>query len=82
MLTAFDIFAATPRAAARVIAERSVLMLGYWDALLLSAAAEAGCRTLVSEDMTSGETYFGVRVVSPFDPAGRPSPAIIDLLEL
>lgn len=40
--------------------------LGIWDAAMLSAAAEARCRLLLSEDLQDGFTWRGVTVVNPF----------------
>jgi len=40
--------------------------LGIWDAVILSAASQAGCRLLLSEDMQEGFTWGGVTVVNPF----------------
>jgi len=40
--------------------------LGLWDAVILSAAAQAGCRLLLSEDLQDGFTWGGVTVVKPF----------------
>lgn len=40
--------------------------LQIWDAIILAAAAEAGCRLLLSEDMQDGFTYAGVTVANPF----------------
>jgi predicted nucleic acid-binding protein len=40
--------------------------LGIWDAIVFSAAAAAGCRLLLSEDLHSGFTWNGVTVVNPF----------------
>jgi predicted nucleic acid-binding protein len=37
-----------------------------WDAVILSAAAEAGCRLLLSEDLQEGFTWKGVTVTNPF----------------
>ena len=42
--------------------------LGLWDALILSAAADAGCRLLLSEDLQDGFTWSGVTVTNPFGP--------------
>lgn len=41
---------------------------GIWDAVILSAAAQAGCRLLLSEDLHDGFTWAGVTVVNPFAP--------------
>lgn len=40
--------------------------LGIWDAVVLTAASQAGCRVLLSEDMQEGFTWGGVTVVNPF----------------
>jgi predicted nucleic acid-binding protein len=37
-----------------------------WDAVILAAATQAGCRYLLSEDMHSGFVWRGVTVVNPF----------------
>jgi predicted nucleic acid-binding protein len=42
---------------------------GIWDAVILSAAAEAGCRLLLSEDLQEGFTWKGVAVTNPFTPS-------------
>lgn len=40
--------------------------LQYWDALILSAAAEAGAALLLSEDMQDGLVWRGVTLANPF----------------
>ncbi len=40
--------------------------VGIWDAVILSAAAQSGCRLLLSEDLQEGFTWAGVTVVNPF----------------
>ncbi len=40
--------------------------LSIWDAVILSGAAEAGCRLLLSEDLHDGFTWKGVTVTNPF----------------
>lgn len=40
--------------------------LGFWDSIILSAAAEAECRLLLSEDFQDGFTWRGVTVANPF----------------
>jgi predicted nucleic acid-binding protein len=49
-----------------------------FDAIILAAAAEAGCRMLLSEDMQDGFVWRGVTVVNPFAPT--PHPLLVDLL--
>jgi predicted nucleic acid-binding protein len=42
--------------------------LNIWDAVILSAAAEGGCRLLLSEDLQEGFTWKGVTITNPFAP--------------
>lgn len=46
--------------------------LSLWDAIMLAAAAQAGCRLLLSEDMQDGFTWRGVTVRNPFTTAPLP----------
>jgi len=43
--------------------------LSIWDAVILSASAEAGCRLLLSEDLQEGFTWHGVTITNPFAPS-------------
>ena len=52
--------------------------LGVWDAVILSAASQSGCRLLLSEDLQHGFTWGGVTVVDPF--ASSPHPLLLALL--
>jgi predicted nucleic acid-binding protein len=45
---------------------------GIWDAVVLSAAAEADCRLLLSEDMQDGFIWKGVAIANPFAAALHP----------
>jgi predicted nucleic acid-binding protein len=40
--------------------------LHTWDAIIMAAAASAGCRLLLSEDLQDGFTWNGVTVANPF----------------
>ena len=46
--------------------------LRIWDAVILSATAEAGCRLLLSEDLQDGFTWRGVTATNPFAPVRHP----------
>lgn len=50
---------------------------GIWDAVILSAASQADCRLLLSEDLQEGFTWGGVTVVNPF---ASPRYALLDAL--
>lgn len=38
----------------------------YFDTLILAAAAEIGCSTLLTEDLQDGRVVHGVRILNPF----------------
>ena len=40
--------------------------ISYWDASIIEAARAVGCDTVLSEDLTDGRDYAGVRVQNPF----------------
>ena len=40
--------------------------LSYWDSAIIEAARALGCDELLSEDLSDGQDYDGVRVVNPF----------------
>jgi predicted nucleic acid-binding protein len=42
------------------------LLLSFWDALIVQAAAASGAERLYSEDLSHGQVYGTVRVVNPF----------------
>jgi predicted nucleic acid-binding protein len=45
---------------------------GVWDAVILSAAADAGCRLLLTEDLHDGFTWGGVTVTNPLSRTRHP----------
>lgn len=48
------------------LALREAARLSLWDALIVAAAAGAGCTELMTEDLQSGQVIAGVRIVNPF----------------
>jgi predicted nucleic acid-binding protein len=38
----------------------------YWDALLVITATEAGCTSILTEDLAHGNVLSGVRIINPF----------------
>jgi predicted nucleic acid-binding protein len=51
--------------------------LQYWDAMIVTAAAEAGCALLLSEDMQHGFVTHGVTIVNPLAEEAHPKLAAI-----
>jgi len=46
--------------------------LAIWDAVIVSAAAEAECELLLSEDMQDGFVWNGVTIANPFSEKRHP----------
>lgn len=40
--------------------------ISFWHALIVRAASESGCRTLLTEDLRHGQRIDGVEIVNPF----------------
>lgn len=40
--------------------------ISYWDAAIVEAARRLGCEVVLSEDLSHGQDYAGVRVENPF----------------
>ncbi|MEI6437539.1 MAG: PIN domain-containing protein [Candidatus Omnitrophota bacterium] len=40
--------------------------LNYWDALVITSAQKAKCRTLLTEDLNHGQKFGHLQVVNPF----------------
>lgn len=51
--------------------------VSFWDAVILSAAAESGCQILLSEDMQDGFVWKGVTVINPFK---KPQPPMLEAI--
>ena len=81
LLQTFETFAYSRDAVDRALGQLSASHYSYWDALLLASADEAGCTTLLSEDMKDGGRLGGVLIVNPFAPDGGLSPRARELLE-
>jgi predicted nucleic acid-binding protein len=48
------------------LATKQRWQISYWDAAIVEAAREAGCPTVLSEDLQDGMDFAGVRVMNPF----------------
>jgi len=45
---------------------RERFRISYWDAAVIEAARALGCELVLSEDLSDGQDYAGVRVEDPF----------------
>ncbi len=48
------------------MATRQRFGISYWDAAIIEAARALSCQVVLSEDMSDGQDYAGVRVENPF----------------
>lgn len=48
------------------LATRQRFGISYWDAAIVEAGRTLGCDVVLSEDLSDGEDYAGVRVENPF----------------
>ncbi|MGL5810561.1 MAG: PIN domain-containing protein [Nocardioides sp.] len=64
-LAAFDVVTMDADLALRSVDTAARHRLSMWDAAMVEAAASAGCEELWTEDMDTGATLRGVRIVNP-----------------
>jgi len=69
------IVGATPGSVLRALDLGLSHRLSVWDALIVQAALDAGCTTLLSEDLQHGRRFGRLEVVNPFAPAVHEPPA-------
>jgi predicted nucleic acid-binding protein len=63
---AFPTVAITPALFRAAVDVQQRFRLSYWDAAILAAARQLGCRAVYSEDLNAGQDYDGVTVINPF----------------
>ena len=50
----------------RALEIRKQYGLQFYDSLLLAAAESVGCDEILTEDLSDGQTYCGIKAVNPF----------------
>ena len=66
---AWSVFSPTAGDALAAIGLHAQAKLGFWDAMIVRAAAESACDILWTEDVSDGQVLQGVRVRNPFTDA-------------
>jgi predicted nucleic acid-binding protein len=69
LVDSFRRFAVQPTTIGVMLAAMSTRQrfgISYWDAAILEAARALGCEVVLSEDLSDGQDYAGVRVENPF----------------
>jgi predicted nucleic acid-binding protein len=64
--TRFAVQELTTTVVLAAMATRERFRISYWDAAVLEAARALGCELVLSEDLSDGQDYDGVRVENPF----------------
>jgi predicted nucleic acid-binding protein len=70
-LAMFRMIAASAGAVRTALKSAASGQSSYWDALLIATGAEAGCATILTEDLSDGSLVHGVRVLNPFGTSAR-----------
>ncbi len=63
---AWTVFSPTTDDIVAAIELHTEAKIGFWDAMLVLAAAESECDVLWTEDLNDGQLLRGVRIRSPF----------------
>jgi predicted nucleic acid-binding protein len=50
----------------RAVEARATYGIHFYDGMIVASAEKAGCKRIWSEDLNSGQEYFGVTVENPF----------------
>ena len=50
----------------RAIETHKRYQINYWDGLIIAAAEQGRCGTILSEDLNAGQLYHDIRVENPF----------------
>ena len=70
-LAAFPVVPVTAELVVAAAGASEKYQVSHWDALILETARAAGCTVVLSEDLSDGQDYGGVRVENPFKSARR-----------
>lgn len=62
----FEIVQVTPALIRAGLDFHQTRSVSFYDAIVLASAQTAGCNTLFSEDLSTGEMVGGVRIINPF----------------
>ena len=65
LLSLLNVVEPSPQMVARAVELTAIFPISFWDASIVAAAENSGCRELLSEDLNPGQSYGAVRVVNP-----------------
>jgi predicted nucleic acid-binding protein len=70
LLSAFPVFRASDDNASESLTLMAAGRMSYWDGMLVTAARDAGCRVMLSEDMRDGARFGDLEILNPFGERG------------
>lgn len=82
LLTAFRCVPASENAIRAALPHAVAGRAAYWDALLITTVAEAGCNLLLTEDLHDGVFLSGVHIHHPFGSDGVLTELTRELLDI
>ena len=65
-LATWKVFTPTADDVVAAIGIHTQARIGFWDAMIVLAAAESGCDVIWTEDLSDGQLLRGVRIRDPF----------------
>jgi predicted nucleic acid-binding protein len=65
-LTIVEVLPITRELVVRSLQVRRRFQVSHWDASIIAAALELGCKILYTEDLNHDQDYGGVRAINPF----------------
>jgi predicted nucleic acid-binding protein len=66
ILEALEIIQPTPALIKRAVEIKVAYKISFWDAGIIAAAESADCDCIISEDLSSGHYYAGIKIKNPF----------------
>ncbi len=66
MIALFPTIAASAASVRSALTAAATGRASYWDALLVNTAAEVGCTAILTEDLSDGSMFDGMRIINPF----------------
>ncbi len=68
LLETLEVIQQTPALIRRAVELKAAYQINFWDACIIGAAENSGCKTILSEDLNHGQFYSGIRLENPFAP--------------
>ncbi len=66
ILEQLEVIQQNPEMIRKAVELKTLYQISFWDACIVSNAAAAGCSTIISENLNTGQFYSGVAVINPF----------------